>query len=45
MALSAVAFAMEKAGKTGRLGDVVALVPEMDLQFELLRRRMGKDLG
>ena len=40
MALSAVAYAMEKEGKAGHLSQVAALTPELDRQFELLRIAM-----
>jgi HPt (histidine-containing phosphotransfer) domain-containing protein len=38
--LSAVAFEMEKAGKSGRLTEVAALMPELEEQFELLKAQM-----
>lgn len=40
VALSAVAFEMEKAGQAGRLAEVAALMPELEEQFELLKAQM-----
>jgi hypothetical protein len=40
MALSAVAFEIEEAGKAGRQEELAALVPEMERQFALLKIRM-----
>ncbi len=40
MALSAVAFEMEKAGKAGRLDEIAAFMPELERQFGLLRAHM-----
>ena len=40
MALSAVAFEMEKAGKAGRREEIAALLPEMERQFDLLKTHM-----
>jgi CheY-like chemotaxis protein/HPt (histidine-containing phosphotransfer) domain-containing protein len=40
MALSTVAFEMEKAGKIGRLDQIAALMPELEEQFKLLRAKM-----
>jgi hypothetical protein len=37
-----VAFEMEKAGKSGRLTEVAALMPELEEQFELLKAQMRK---
>ena len=42
MALSAAAFAMEQAGKAGRLDTMAALMPELERQFELLREAMKR---
>jgi HPt (histidine-containing phosphotransfer) domain-containing protein len=43
MALSAVAFEMEKAGREGRLQEIAALMPELERQFELLEVHMRED--
>jgi CheY-like chemotaxis protein/HPt (histidine-containing phosphotransfer) domain-containing protein len=43
MALSVVALQMEKAGRSGRLEGLVALVPELERQFDLLRTRLGEE--
>jgi PAS domain S-box-containing protein len=40
MALSAVAFEMDKAGKAGRREELAALVPELERQFALLKTHM-----
>ncbi len=40
LALSAVAFEMEKAGKAGRREELATLVTEMERQFAMLKTRM-----
>jgi PAS domain S-box-containing protein len=40
VALSAVAFEMEKAGQAGRLDEIAAFMPELERQFGLLRAHM-----
>ena len=40
--LSTVAFEMEKAGKSGRLDEIAALLPKLERQFELLKAQMGE---
>ena len=40
MALSAVAFEVEKAGQAGRLDEIAAFMPELERQFELLKAQM-----
>jgi PAS domain S-box-containing protein len=39
-ALRAMALEIEKAGKAGRLDQIAALMPELELQFKLLRSKM-----
>ncbi|MGO9016232.1 MAG: response regulator [Dissulfurispiraceae bacterium] len=41
-ALRAVAYEMEKAGKTGRLEAVTARLPELEMQFDRLRTALEK---
>jgi two-component system, sensor histidine kinase and response regulator len=40
LAMSATAFAIEKAGKAGRIEEISALVPELERQFALLETSM-----
>jgi PAS domain S-box-containing protein len=40
VALSTVAFEVEKAGQAGRLDEIVAFMPELEEQFELLKAQM-----
>jgi len=42
MALSAAAFAIEQAGKAGRLDTLAALVPELDGSSTGLRKRWSR---
>jgi PAS domain S-box-containing protein len=44
-ALSAVASDMEKSGRAGRLREAVALLPELERQFALLKARMQEAEG
>jgi two-component system sensor histidine kinase/response regulator len=44
LALSAVAHEMEKFGKAGRREELVALMPEFERQFDLLKARMQEVL-
>jgi HPt (histidine-containing phosphotransfer) domain-containing protein len=39
-ALCAVAYEMEKAGKAGELDKVAGLMPDMENQFEMLKKAM-----
>ena len=45
MALSAVAFEMEQAGRAGRLDAIGALAPELDRQFDRLMEAMKQSDG
>jgi two-component system sensor histidine kinase/response regulator len=43
MALSVLAFEMERAGRVGGLERIAALVPEMERQFEMLAAKMREN--
>ncbi len=45
LALSAVASEMEEAGKTGRANELPSLLPEMERQFALLKKRMEEHVS
>lgn len=40
MALSAIAFEIEKAGKSGRVDAIAGFMPELERQFDRLKKAM-----